>query len=271
MRIATPEIVWHGGEKGQNDPLLSCDIHPSGVLATGGADSDVRMWKLNLQLNNVNTSNLDEKQSDHANSTTSSSQPPQNQGHGLNKLQEYLYSLEGHERSVNCVRFSPDGQHLGTASDGGRVVLFSLPPNKSIRLWLKSKTCPKQLQKSHLRSTQEDIYDLCWSPNSEYFMTGSVDNQVCVWDMETSTCTHWPAVTSITPPSFQLSAAPVPTFNLIRCSSAFPSRKRRNPWLLSSALSPTTNIPSLSGVGFTLYQKAALNSVLLSPSIGKVR
>ena len=188
MRIATPEIVWHGGEKGQNDPLLSCDIHPSGVLATGGADSDVRMWKLNLS-SSPHTNNMEEKTCNEENKKLygkdNDSENANNTAAALNKLQEFLYSLEGHERSVNCVRFSPDGQHLGTASDGGRVVLFSLPPNKSLRLWLKSKTCPKQLQKSQLRSTQEDIYDLCWSPNSEYFMTGSVDNQVCIWDMET--------------------------------------------------------------------------------------
>ena len=37
-----------------------------------------------------------------------------------------------------------------------------------------------------------------------------------------ATCTHSPAVTSITPPSFQLSPSPVPTFNFILCSVALP-------------------------------------------------
>lgn len=44
MLIATPQITWHGGENGKNDPLLSADVHLScGVLVTGGADADVRV------------------------------------------------------------------------------------------------------------------------------------------------------------------------------------------------------------------------------------
>lgn len=43
MRITTPEVVWHGGEAGKNDPILSVDVHPCGVLATGGADGEVRV------------------------------------------------------------------------------------------------------------------------------------------------------------------------------------------------------------------------------------
>ena len=44
MLVATPQITWHGGENGKNDPLLSADVHLScGVLVTGGADADVRV------------------------------------------------------------------------------------------------------------------------------------------------------------------------------------------------------------------------------------
>jgi hypothetical protein len=43
MKITTPQITWHGGEAGKNDPVLSADVHPCGVLATGGADAEVRV------------------------------------------------------------------------------------------------------------------------------------------------------------------------------------------------------------------------------------
>ena len=43
MRIATPEILWHGGGMvlGKNDPVFSVDMHPLNVLATGGIDGNV--------------------------------------------------------------------------------------------------------------------------------------------------------------------------------------------------------------------------------------
>lgn len=34
-----------------------------------------------------------------------------------NKFQEYLYAFENHERSVNCVRFSPDGRSVAPHRD----------------------------------------------------------------------------------------------------------------------------------------------------------
>jgi WD40 repeat protein len=38
MRFQTCLIVWHGKE-----PVLSVDFHPSGRLATGGADNTVKV------------------------------------------------------------------------------------------------------------------------------------------------------------------------------------------------------------------------------------
>lgn len=118
MRITTPEVVWHGGEAGKNDPILSVDVHPCGVLATGGADGEVRVraWRGSSALccrvscarccvsrvqHNIPTQfwrlRLEENEE--------------------SKFQEYLYAFENHERSVNAVRFSPDG----------RCVPFRLP------------------------------------------------------------------------------------------------------------------------------------------------
>jgi hypothetical protein len=38
MKAKTLQILWHG-----KDPVLTLDFHPSGLLATGGADKDVRV------------------------------------------------------------------------------------------------------------------------------------------------------------------------------------------------------------------------------------
>lgn len=38
MKPKTPQISWHG-----RDPIFSIDFHPSGRVATAGADNDVKV------------------------------------------------------------------------------------------------------------------------------------------------------------------------------------------------------------------------------------
>lgn len=38
MRVKTLQVVWHNQK-----PIYSVDFHPSGVLATGGGDKDVKV------------------------------------------------------------------------------------------------------------------------------------------------------------------------------------------------------------------------------------
>ncbi len=35
-----------------------------------------------------------------------------------------------------------------------------------------------------LRGHLEDVYDLCWSHDSSYIITGSVDNSAIIWDVQ---------------------------------------------------------------------------------------
>lgn len=42
MRAKTLQVVWHGKE-----PVFSVDFHPSGILATAGADKDIKVsWQM---------------------------------------------------------------------------------------------------------------------------------------------------------------------------------------------------------------------------------
>jgi len=78
MKLSTPEIVWHGKE-----PVFSADFHRNGAtwrLATGGADHDVKIWKV------VRGEDSSEK---------------------MRIL--FLANLSRHTKAVNVVRFSPNG------------------------------------------------------------------------------------------------------------------------------------------------------------------
>ncbi|KAL6498027.1 3-oxoacyl-[acyl-carrier-protein] synthase [Orobanche gracilis] len=51
MKGGTIQINWH-----ETKPVLACDFHPvSGLLATGGADYDIKLW--------ATISGIDEKKS----------------------------------------------------------------------------------------------------------------------------------------------------------------------------------------------------------------
>lgn len=43
MRVETVQIAWHVREDGKNDPMLSADFWGRELLATGGADSEVKV------------------------------------------------------------------------------------------------------------------------------------------------------------------------------------------------------------------------------------
>lgn len=77
MRVVTPQILWHV----RSEPVFSIDWHPSGRVATGGADNDVKIWKY------------------HKNNS-----PEQ--------LFEWIANLSRHNRAVNVVRFSPKNGNL---------------------------------------------------------------------------------------------------------------------------------------------------------------
>ena len=38
MKVKTLQILWHG-----KDPVLSADFHPTGLVATAGADKEIKV------------------------------------------------------------------------------------------------------------------------------------------------------------------------------------------------------------------------------------
>ena len=110
------------------------------------------------------------------------------------KFQDYLYNFENHERSVNSVRFSPNGRSLATGSDGGVIFVFSLPQGRPVRMWKQTK-CQRMVVCRLIRTTQSDIYDLAWAPTSRELCSVSVDNKVSFWDV---TGSKSPLVTNFT-------------------------------------------------------------------------
>jgi WD40 repeat protein len=92
----TMQVTWHAREK-KNEAVFSIDCHPTfPLVATGGADSEIKIWRLI-------------------------------EGHDKPTNVEYAFTLTGHTKTVNCVRWSPNGECLATTSDGEYIIYtFSL-------------------------------------------------------------------------------------------------------------------------------------------------
>ncbi|XP_042894256.1 chromatin assembly factor 1 subunit B-like isoform X2 [Penaeus japonicus] len=155
MKCTIPEISWHN-----RDPVLAIDIQPNppdGIyrLATAGTDTHIVIWQLRI-LDNGGVS------------------------------VEALSDLTRHNRAVNAVRFSPDGEILASADDEAAVILWKKQQDSSSDIFAEDS---EKENKEHwnvlkmLRGHLEDVYDLSWSKCSQFLISGSVDNSAILWDV----------------------------------------------------------------------------------------
>lgn len=158
MKIDTPQILWHSDPNGKPAPLYSISILSSSskddgggrVVATAGNCSDVNLWKVLAE----------------------------------SKIQ-HVATLSRHERSVNVVKFSPNGRHLITAGDGGTLIVWSVPTGQSPEsFWNGYLQSEKDLDLQILSTAHcQDIMDVSWSADSQRFATGSIDRTLLLWEM----------------------------------------------------------------------------------------
>lgn len=95
---------------------------------------------------------------------------------------EYKYDLQGgHTSTINAVRYSPNGQYLASGSDDQMVIIWSL---KSVPA--EFGKLEEVIQWGHprqLRGHVGDVMDLCWSNDSNYLVSGSLDGTAILWNI----------------------------------------------------------------------------------------
>lgn len=159
MKVVTCEIAWHNKE-----PVYSLDFQHSSDgrihrLATAGVDTTVRLWRVDM-------------------------------GPDGKAVVEFLSNLARHTKAVNVVRFSPNGELLASGGDDAAILLWKLNDSKEPEQTpVFQEDDESQLNKESwsvvktLRGHIEDVYDICWTRDGNFMVSGSVDNTAIMWDI----------------------------------------------------------------------------------------
>lgn len=103
MKLVIPNIVWHG----ERERIMALAIHPTqNLLLTGGSDSRVEEEdNTNEDVGVIKMWTLIENSS---------------------KMVDYAGSLNsGHNKPVNCLKFSHDGKYFASGSDDYTIIIWS--------------------------------------------------------------------------------------------------------------------------------------------------
>lgn len=106
-----------------------------------------------------------------------------NQSVGIN----FIANMKRHTKSVNVIRWNHDGQVLASAGDESVIFLWMENDIKNQKTLDNDDDESKENWYSFrtFRGHLEDILDISWSNNSTILISGSVDNSVIVWNVNT--------------------------------------------------------------------------------------
>ncbi|MCB8943613.1 MAG: NACHT domain-containing protein [Ardenticatenaceae bacterium] len=117
------------------------------LLATGGADKTIRIWRLETGDSNLSIS------------------------------QSLVSSLQSHDGGIFCVAFSPDGQLLASASTDHTIKLWRLETRDSDNLPISSLQSPISTLEGHTN----EVHALAFSRDSQLLASCSQDMTIKLW------------------------------------------------------------------------------------------
>ncbi|KAF2709738.1 WD40 repeat-like protein [Pleomassaria siparia CBS 279.74] len=132
------------------------------------------------------------------------------EANGEERKVSYLATLAKHTQAVNVVRWCPRGMFCNVASltppqmsdHSVGEILASAGDDGNVLLWVPAENHSNHTNfgedgledketwrvKHMCRNMGSEIYDLAWSPDGVFFITGSMDNIARIYNAQTGTC-----------------------------------------------------------------------------------
>lgn len=176
MKILKLPWLSHRAEN-KTVECYALDINRSSTkLASGGLDGKVKVWDLVLILACQNT---DENESESLVRRMEASTA---------RLERPLASMSRHNGVVTCVKFSPDGRFLASGLDDKIVLIWEKDDESTARPKQFGETEPDLEHwtvRKRLVAHDNDVQDICWSPDGQLLITVGLDRSIVIWSGST--------------------------------------------------------------------------------------
>lgn len=186
-----PEWLTHRVRQGQPH-VFSVDIQNTENnprVATCGCDGIVRIWFLQalVDASKEPFEKEPERDTDSVQMEENSSKENSCSNHKIPE-NALASSLSYHSRSVNMVRWSPQGQLLASAGDDFLVFIYHKEEGRGYSPFGSNEPAPVENWRGRkLSGHSNDVLGIAWSPCGNLLASCSVDNTIIIWNIHSDT------------------------------------------------------------------------------------
>lgn len=142
-------------------------------MASGGLDGKVKIWDTQTILDFKSVDGVDPSKIDEYDRLL----PPES-------LRRPMCSMTRHNGVVTSVKFSPNGRFLASGSDDKIVLIWEkdeLAINRPKQFGETEAELEHWTVRKRLVAHENDIQDICWSPDGSLLVTVGLDRSIIIW------------------------------------------------------------------------------------------